>query len=250
MMEIKPEVCESAGECGHRSFVIMAGAFDKRKVDAHVLSYEGPFGVGYGVATFEGGEADPNRNYLDQYIAFENKAREERMKHEDAYVKLARLSAETFVRTHQFAGLPKDLPSELLNQRAGAFVSIHEYGKLRGCIGTTEPTQQNLALEIIANAVSTATRDPRFPPVRPEELSSLVYKVDVLSPAEKIDSESERNTKKYGVIVENGDQRGLLLPDLEGVDTVAQQIAIAKQKANIAPHEAVQLYRFTMTRHQ
>ena len=77
-----------------------------------------------------------------------------------------------------------------------------------------------------------------------------MYKVDVLSPAEKIDSESERNTKKYGVIVENGDQRGLLLPDLEGVDTVAQQIAIAKQKANIAPHEAVQLYRFTVTRHQ
>lgn len=250
MMEIKPEVCESAAECGHRSFVIMAGAFDKRKVDAHVLSYEGPFGVGYGVATFEGGEADPNRNYLDQYIAFENKAREERMKHEDAYVRLARLSAETFVRTHQYTGLPKDLPEELLNQRAGAFVSIHEHGKLRGCIGTTEPTQQNLALEIIANAVSAATRDPRFPPVRPGELPSLVYKVDVLSPAEKIDSESQLDVKKYGVIVENGSRRGLLLPDLEGVDTVEQQIAIAKQKANIAPQESVQLYRFTVTRHQ
>jgi len=98
--------------------------------------------------------------------------------------------------------------------------------------------------------VSAATRDPRFPPVRPGELPSLVYKVDVLSPAEKIDSESQLDVKKYGVIVENGSRRGLLLPDLEGVDTVEQQIAIAKQKANIAPQESVQLYRFTVTRHQ
>lgn len=116
MMEIKPEVCESVAECGHRSFVIMAGAFDKRKVDAHVLSYEGPFGVGYGVATFEGGEADPNRNYLDQFIAFENKAR--------------RRAYEARRRVRQTR------PSQRGNLRSDA--SVH-WASERSASGTSEP---------------------------------------------------------------------------------------------------------------
>lgn len=249
MMTIKPEICHSAAECGHRSFVIMAGAFDRRKVEAHVLSYEGPFGVGYAVATFKGEEADSDRDYLVKYEAIEDKERQERMAHEDEYVKLARLSVETFVKTHQYAALPNNLPKELMDKKAGVFVSLHEHGNLRGCIGTTEPTQANVALEIIANAVSACSRDPRFPPVQPEELKYLVYKVDVLEPAEEIPDVSMLNPKVYGVIVENGDRRGLLLPDLEGVDTVEQQISIAKQKAGISPSESVKLYRFKVQRH-
>lgn len=249
MMTIKPEVCESAAECGHRSFVIMAGAFDRRKVDAHVLSYEGPFGVGYGVATFEGEDPDPDRDFLDKLEAIEDKEYHERLDKEDPYVKLARLSVETFVKTGQYAPLPNNLPADMMDKRAGVFVSLHEHGRLRGCIGTTEPTQANIALEIIANGVSACSRDPRFPPVQPEELKYLVYKVDVLEPAEKISSEDELDPKVYGVIVEKGSRRGLLLPDLEGVDSVAQQVSIAKQKAGIAENESVQLYRFKVVRH-
>lgn len=249
MMTIKPEVCQSAAECGHRSFVIMAGAFDRRKVHAKLLSYEGPFGVGYAVATFKGGEEDPERDFLEKYEAIEDRLRQEREAKEDEYVKLARLSVETFVKTHQYAPLPKNLPNELLEKKAGAFVSLHEHGHLRGCIGTTEPTQSCLALEIIANAVSACSRDPRFPPVEPHELKYLVYKVDVLEPAEAISDKTLLDPKIYGVIVENGDRRGLLLPDLEGIDSVEQQIDIAKQKAGISPSEPVKLFRFKVQRH-
>ena len=105
-------------------------------------------------------------------------------------------------------------------------------------------------IPILENAVSAATRDPRFPPVQPEELERLVYSVDVLSEAEEISSEQELDVKRYGVIVSRGYKRGLLLPNLEGVDTVRQQIDIAKRKAGI-PEEAedIRLERFEVVRH-
>lgn len=250
MMLIKPEICESAAECGHRSFVIMAGAFDQRKVKADVLSYEGPFGVGYGVATFEAEGVDKDRDFLTCYQDIQNREREERRKQEDPYVRLARLAVETYVRSREYVPLPADLPQAMVDSKAGVFVSLQKYGNLRGCIGTTEPTQLNIALEIVANAVSAATRDPRFPPVEADELDDLVYKVDVLEAPEAIESESELDPKIYGVIVEKGARRGLLLPDLDGVDTVRQQVDIAKQKAGIAENESVKLYRFKVIRHQ
>lgn len=250
LMTIQPNVCRAAGECGHRSFVIMAGAFDRRKVIGHVLSYEGPFGVGYGVATFEGGVEDDQRNFLDQYLENEAKECEGRKSQEDPYVRLARLSVETYTRTGNYPKLPSDLPQELLKNKAGVFVSMHEFGNLCGCIGTTEPTQENIALEILANAVAASQRDPRFPSVKSDELPRLEYKVDVLFPPEPIDSLDKLDPKIYGVIVENGGRRGLLLPDLEGVDTVEQQIAIARQKAQIRPGEPVHLYRFKVVRHK
>lgn len=250
LMTIQPNVCQAAGECGHRSFVIMAGAFDRRKVISHVLSYEGPFGVGYGVATFEGKEEDDHRNFLDQYLENEAKECEDRKRQEDPYVRLARLSVETYTKTGNYPKLPSDLPEELLKSKAGVFVSLHEFGNLRGCIGTTEPTQSNIAMEILANAVAASQRDPRFPAVQSDELPRLEYKVDVLFPPEPIDSPDKLNPKIYGVIVENGSRRGLLLPDLEGVDTVEQQIAIARQKARIGSGEPVHLYRFKVVRHK
>ena len=142
------------------------------------------------------------------------------------------------------------LPEELLTSRAGAFVSVHEGGALRGCIGTIGPTRATLAEEIIGNAISAATQDPRFSPIRPEELPMLEISVDVLGEPEDIDSEEELDVKRYGVIVTNGGRRGLLLPDLEGVDTVRQQVQIAKQKAGIQPHENVRLQRFEVIRHE
>ena len=137
-----------------------------------------------------------------------------------------------------------------MRERAGVFVSIHKLGELRGCIGTFEPTQANVAEEIITNAISSATRDPRFPPVTPSELGQLTYSVDVLTKPEPIANQDQLDPKKYGIIVECGLRRGLLLPDLEGVDTVDYQIDICRQKAGIGPDEPVKLYQFEVRRYR
>jgi len=137
-----------------------------------------------------------------------------------------------------------------MKKRAGVFVSIHKLGELRGCVGTFEPTQKNVAEETIANAISSATRDPRFPPVAPDELSDLDYSVDVLTEPEPVASQDQLDPRKYGVIVEAGWRRGLLLPDLEGVDSADYQIDICRQKAGITPDEPIKLYRFEVKRYK
>jgi len=166
-------------------------------------------------------------------------------------VKLAKETIEMYVRQGRTPEPPAELPPEM-QRRAGTFVSIHKHGQLRGCIGTIEPTQKNVAEEVIRNAVSAATRDPRFPPVTPDELADLEIKVDVLTEPEPVQSLDELDPKRYGVIVQskrNPWQRGLLLPDLEGVDTVEYQVEIARRKAWLDPDEPVQLYRFTVERY-
>lgn len=170
----------------------------------------------------------------------------------DPYVKLATEVITHYVRTGQENyTLPADLPQELLHKKAGVFVSIDVEERLRGCIGTIGPTQPSLAMEIVANAVSAATRDPRFSPVTVAELEEMQVSVDVLTEPEKISSVNELDPKKYGVIVEKGRQRGLLLPDLEGINTVEEQLSIAMRKAGIleGPYGCT-LYRFQVVRHQ
>jgi AmmeMemoRadiSam system protein A len=163
-------------------------------------------------------------------------------------VQLAKKTIETYVREGWVIEPPEDLTPEM-EKRAGTFVSIHKHGMLRGCIGTIEPAQANVAREVIRNAISAATRDPRFPPVRPEELADLDIKVDVLGEPELVESMEDLDPRRYGVIVESGWKRGLLLPDLEGVDTVEQQVEIARRKAWIGPDEPFQLYRFEVKRY-
>lgn len=168
----------------------------------------------------------------------------------DPIVGLARASVEGFVTTGELIALPDGLPEELLTRRAGVFVSLHERGELRGCIGTIGPTQPNVAFEILRNGVLACSEDPRFPPVAVDELDWLEYSVDVLDEPEPIASEAELDVREYGVIVTKGWRRGLLLPNLDGIDTVAQQVAIAKRKAGIADDESgVQLERFRVVRH-
>ena len=250
LFDFEETFCEKAAECGHRSFVIMAGAFDGVSVTARELSHEDVTGVGYGICTFYPGEADENRHFLDQHLEKLSGKLEKARASEDPYVQLARKSVEYYILHHRKLALPQDLPPELTSRRAGAFVSIHEHGKLRGCIGTIAPVQESLAQEIIDNAVSASTRDPRFDPIRPDELKWLEISVDVLGEAEPIRSAAELDVKRYGVIVTKGRKRGLLLPDLDGVDTVEQQIAIAKSKAGIAEWDRnVQLERFEVVRH-
>ncbi len=250
LLSIEPRIADNAAECGLRSFWIMAGAFDGQGVTARQLSYEGPFGVGYGVAAFAPADEDENRHFAAKLLAARREKLDEIKKNEDAFVKLARLSVETIVNTRRRAACPDNLPDELTGRRAGAFVSLKKDGRLRGCIGTFMPTQNTLAEEILQNAVSAATGDPRFAPVTSDELCDLVYSVDVLTEPQKIASEEALNPKKYGVIVKSGSRRGLLLPDLEGVDTVKEQIAIARQKGGIKPTDPVELFRFEVVRHR
>ncbi|MCE5195731.1 MAG: AmmeMemoRadiSam system protein A [Negativicutes bacterium] len=249
LFEFEETFCEKAAECGHRSFVIMAGAFDGFAVRAEQLSYEGPFGVGYGVCSFLPLARDENRHFLDAYLQKTERKLQKAKAAEDAYVHLARQTLEAYLLHHTIPPIPSDLPAEMLHTRAAVFVSLHKNGQLRGCIGTITPTTDSVAQEIIQNAISAATRDPRFHAVDATELAELEYSVDVLSPAEKITSAQELDVKRYGVIVQSGHQLGLLLPNLDGVDSVEEQIAIAKRKAGITEKQAVSLQRFEVVRH-
>jgi len=163
-------------------------------------------------------------------------------------VNLARETVETYIKDGKI-NKPQKLTPEM-KEKAGVFVSIHKHDQLRGCIGTFEPTQNNVAEEIIRNAISSATHDPRFSPISASELDDLDYSVDVLTRPEPVDSKDRLDPKRYGVIVESGYRRGLLLPDLEGVDSAEYQIDICRQKAGIAPGEPVKLYRFEVKRYK
>ena len=241
--------CERAAECGHRSFVIMAGALDGRQVEAEVYSHEDVTGVGYGICAFHPGSPDENRRFLEHRRTAEISRLAAQRERCDPWVRLAWQSVESYVTKRRILQIPEGLPDALLRTRAGAFVSIHEHGQLRGCIGTIAPVRDSLAEEIIHNAVSACARDPRFDPIRPDELPFLEISVDVLGAPEEIRSENDLDVKRYGVIVSKGARRGLLLPDLDGVDTVEQQISIARQKAGIGEGETVRLERFEVVRH-
>jgi len=258
LFDFSPTLCEEAAECGHRSFVMMAGALDRTAVKAERLSHEDITGVGYGVCTYEVTGPDESRDFLDQYRKNELAKLAEKKSDEDGFVRLARRAVEAYVSSGTRLRVPDDIPedlsteekSELLNSRAGVFVSLHSEGNLRGCIGTISPVTGNIASEICGNAVSASSRDPRFSPVKPQELPLLEYSVDVLGDYEDIDSPSQLDPKRYGVIVEKGGRRGLLLPNLDGVNTVSEQISIACRKAGIGENESgIRLKRFEVVRH-
>lgn len=168
--------------------------------------------------------------------------------HTDSFVDLATEAVHTFVKSGRKLSAPKPTPSEMRG-KAGVFVSIKKSGQLRGCIGTFFPTEETIAHEVIANAIKSASADHRFSPITEPELACLTISVDVLSEPEPCD-EIRLDPSRFGIIVESGWRRGLLLPDLEGVDTVADQVAIAKNKAGIREGEQVSLFRFTVERHQ
>jgi AmmeMemoRadiSam system protein A len=167
----------------------------------------------------------------------------------DRLVVLARKSVEEFVRNRSVISAPESLSPEMTD-RSGVFVCIKKLGQLRGCIGTFIPSTDNVAMETIRNAISAATQDPRFAPVDENELNDLAYSVDVLSPPEKVKDITELDPKKYGVIVAKGSKKGLLLPDIEGVNTVDEQLRIAKMKAGVLQDEKVELFRFRVQRYK
>jgi AmmeMemoRadiSam system protein A/AmmeMemoRadiSam system protein B len=248
IVNINQDLRKIAGECGYRSMLVAFGVTEKIPRACEVLNYEAPFGVGYLVAQIAREEARDKDKLINRGESSLKGEGVGQPSHQELTA-LARVAVETFVREGRIIEKPTS-KDPMLEQRAACFVSIKtSEGDLRGCIGTIEPVKETLANELIANAVSSATRDPRFPPVAPDELSHLRYSVDVLSTPEPAKFD-ELNPKVYGVIVEdeNGTRRGLLLPDLQGVETARQQVDIAARKAGIAPGIPLKLFRFRVER--
>jgi AmmeMemoRadiSam system protein A len=252
LARIDSRLVEEAGECGLRSFITLGGFLEGSGASPRLLAYEGPWGVGYLTAVF--GDAALLERALGSTDSAESSTpaagRKGGSKGGDVsdIVRLARETIESYVRDGRIPeSRPLDDPD--LPARAGVFVTLHEHGQLRGCIGTIAPTRDTVAEEVIGNAVEAATRDPRFPPVTAEELADLDVKVDVLHAPEPVAGLDELDPRTYGVIVSCGWRKGLLLPDLEGVDTAEQQVSIAARKGGIASHEPMELQRFKVDRH-
>ncbi len=269
ILSLDDALLDQAGECGYRPVVTALGAMSGEDLRSEVLSYEGPFGVGYGCALF-GPETGFVRNCsygrcpspetssakncdsggcLSPETRSAKNCDSDRCPSGESFpVRLARAAVETYVKSGKRISPPEKIPREFQG-RAGAFCTLKISGELRGCIGTIEPATDGIAQEIIGNAIAAATQDPRFRPVREDELGSLRYSVDVLMPSEPVSGLDELNPKIYGVIVRKGRRRGLLLPDIEGVDTPLEQVAIARRKAGIGPNEDIELERFEVKRH-
>ena len=243
------EFVEKAAVCGHKSFIIMSGALDGYDVKVERLSHEDITAVGYGLCIFTPTIKNDNRKFLDKYLEKERKNIQEKRSKSDEYVQLAINTIYEYIKTGKVIEIPNTTSEELLENRRGVFVSIHMFNQLRGCIGTIYPTCENVAEEIINNAISASTRDNRFTPIIEEELDYLDINVDVLQEPEEIDNKNQLDIKKYGVIVSSGYKKGLLLPDIPGIESIDQQIEIAKRKGNIQDNEDIKLQRFEVIRH-
>lgn len=241
------KLIEEAGECGLRSIYILLGTLDTSKFKGELLSYEGTFGVGYGVMKIK--ETENRNSLLDYIVNIDKEKKAEGRKSSNPYVKLARESLEYFLKHEKYIDVPNNLPDEMVTEKRGVFVTYKLDGELRGCIGTIFPTTECIAKEIIRNSVEAGTRDPRFYPINLEELPLLEISVDELMESEEASFE-QLDPKHYGVIVRTNIKSGLLLPDLEGVDTKEEQLNIALKKAGIQPEEDYKIERFKVIRHR
>jgi len=246
LMRFDPVLLEQASECGFRSMIMLLGALDGKDFQVKLHSYEAPFGVGYAVVSFE--PQGERASLLEEfYREFRETLKQQHTKHAPI-VSYARAVVEASVKQEPLPVL--DEVNALLTGQAGVFVSLKKHGQLRGCIGTIEPITKNIGLEVQRNAVAAACHDPRFEPVALTELDELEYSVDILNSPEKIEELEDLDPKRYGVIVSAGVRRGLLLPNLDGINTAAEQVAIAKQKAGIGEDEVVGLERFEVVRYR
>jgi len=219
---LDPDLVEEAGECGLRPLAILLGAGRAANLNSEVLSYEGPFGVGYPVVAFTTSAAPAM--VLDIQT-------------------LGRHAIDTYLRTRQLIDPPEPIPIELQSPSA-VFVTLRKHGELRGCVGSVRPTAATAAHELIRYAVASAVRDPRFDPVRLDEVSALTIKVQLLDMPEPVANIAELDPQVYGIIVRRGDRQALLLPDIDGIETPEQQVLAACQKAGIDRNAPLQLERF------
>jgi len=249
VFELGEAVISRAGECGLRSALTLMGLAGGKGI--RLLSYEGPFGVGYAVALWKIQEEGKQKPSPTESCKEQSRLASDQAG--DPYTSLARRVLEQYLETGakpEVERLLDETGRDLLRVKKACFVSLKKPdGTLRGCIGTIEPVRNSLAHEIAENACAAATRDPRFPPVTREELEEIILSVDVLSTPEPVSSTGELDPSKYGVIVTKGPLRGVLLPDLPGVRTVEEQLGIALRKAGITNPEHVRISRFTVDRH-
>jgi MEMO1 family protein len=220
---VDPDLVEEAGECGLRPLAILLGAARAAGLVSQVLSYEGPFGVGYPVVAFSSGALE-----LGPALDIQE---------------LGRRAIDTYLRTRQLIPPPDPIPANLQAPSA-VFVTLRKHGELRGCVGSVRPIEPTAAHELIRYAVASAIRDPRFDPVRLDEVQHLTITVQLLDPAEPVADISTLDPSRYGIIVRRGDRQALLLPGIEGIDTPEQQIAAVCEKAGIDRHAPLQLQRF------
>lgn len=248
IMDLDSELIETAGECGYRPINILLGALDRYLGQTKVYSYEGPYGVGYLVGgIFPGEETGEPGAVLKDYLERRSRRLTRVREQQHPLVTLAYRSLEHYLNTGEYLADYQQLPLEFRG-RAGVFVSLKKHGRLRGCIGTIAPTQPDVAREVIHNAVSAGTEDPRFEPVERQELPELTLSVDVLGEEEKISGPELLDPQRFGVIVRQGNRSGLLLPNLAGIDSVEDQVSIARQKAGIGLGDEVELSRFEVKR--
>lgn len=250
LVSVPEKDVEEAMACGHRPLCVLAGCLDGYQPLSHVLAHSAFFGVGYGMAVFNRILPDETRRFYSSLQERQNRRTEERLEQEDAWIRLARMSIEQFVKTGTVPDLPDDLPESLYSRQGGAFVSLHEFGLLRGCIGTTEAAESCLGREIQMNAIAACSRDPRFGPVTARELNDLEISVDLLGVPEDCTADA-LDPARYGVIVEKDGRRGLLLPALTGIDTPKQQLAAVLEKAGLPRWtKDYALQRFEVVRHE
>lgn len=246
IFNMDPNMIEEAGECGLRSFYLMLGAMNGYEIKGDLLSYEGTFGVGYGVMRFD--LRKTNTDMYQELVRDKKQQATQKRANESPYTKLARESLTHYLATGDYMKVPDGIHAEMTDSKRGVFVTLYKEGSLRGCIGTIFPRMDNLAQEIIRNAVSAGIHDTRFDTVREEELEDLVFSVDVLTEPEAA-SKAELDPKKYGIIVKSGIKTGLLLPDLDGIDRPQEQLSIAMDKAGISPHESYTIEKFEVIRY-
>lgn len=249
ILNIDNYLAEKAAQCGLYSFDILLGTLEGNAFTTEVLSHEAPFGVGYMAAKIHQGETAPSA--LKQYNEICNAALSRLVEGKERFPqRLARQALRYYLETGQEMEPPQDTPQTWLNRRGGVFVCFKNRSDLRGCIGTLGATHPTLAEEIINNAISAGTKDPRFPKIHRGELKELSVTVDILGPLENIDSEKDLDPHRYGVVVSAGSKRGVLLPNLEDINTVEMQIRVAKHKAGIHRFRPVTLQRFEVTRYE
>ncbi len=228
ILDMSDSLVQDAGQCGYNPLLVALGSLADREFHGHVYSYEGPFGVGYAVVSMALA-ADPEGS--------------------SGPVELAEESLRHYLTEGETLQPPSCLPLEL-QERGGVFVTLRKDGRLRGCMGTVEPTEKNVASEIIRNAVTAGVRDPRFPPVTPEEIPHIDVSVDVLGEPETVGGVQDLDPTRYGVVVSRGARRGVLLPGLEGVDTPERQLEIACQKADLCTRDrGLRIQRFEVRRY-
>ncbi|MDR2462018.1 MAG: AmmeMemoRadiSam system protein A [Mycoplasmataceae bacterium] len=246
IFDMDEKICEKAGECGLRPITVLIGSMDSNKINSSVINYEKPYGVGYLTAKFS--STNKSESILKKIIKNnENKIITIR-KNENPLVRLARENIESVLNTKKTIDIPNYISSYYKNESAGVFVCIKKNNNLRGCVGTIFPTEKNIASEVLRNSISAAFYDNRFTQIKKEELNELVYSVDILSTPEKIDNIKLLNPKKYGIILTQGSNQGVLLPDLEDIDTIEKQIEITAKKGNINLLKPYAIMRFTVKR--